>query len=68
VPLQDLSVSQVRIVGKGTLTIDHHDYQIHAIDGTKLPASEKGLKPVPPVAEIVRPDLQGKTVHAPVQP
>jgi hypothetical protein len=60
-PLQDLSVSQVRIVGKGTLTIDHRNYQIHAIDGTKLPASEKRLKPVPPVAEIVRPGLQGET-------
>ena len=68
VPLQDLSVSQVRIVGKGTLTIDHHDYQILAIDGTKLPASGRGLKPVPPVAGIVRPDLRGETAHAPVQP
>ena len=68
VPLQDLSVSQVRIAGKGTLTIDHHDYQILAKDGTKLPASEKDLKPVPPIAEIVRPDLQRETVHTPAQP
>jgi len=68
VPLQDVSVSQVRIVGKGTLTIEYHDYRILPTDGTKLPASEKGLGPVSPVVEIIRPGLQGKTVHAPVHP
>ena len=68
VPLQDVSVSQVRIVGKGTLTIEYHDYRILPTDGTKLPASEKGLGPVPPVVEIIRPGLQGETVHAPVHP
>jgi hypothetical protein len=67
VPLQDLYVSQERIVGKGALTIDHHDYQILAKDGTKLPASEKGLNPVPPVPEIARPDFQRETVHTPFQ-
>jgi hypothetical protein len=67
VPLQGVYASQVRIQGKCTLTIDHHDYQILAKDGTKLPASENGLNPVPPVAEIARPDLQPETVRPPFQ-
>ena len=67
VPLQELCVSQQRIVGKSTLTIDHHDYQILAKDGTKSPTSEKVLNPMPPIAEIARPDLQRETVHTPFQ-
>jgi hypothetical protein len=67
VPLQGVYASQVRIQGKCTLTIDHHDYQILAKDGTKLPASENGLNPVPPVAEIARPDRQPETVRPPFQ-
>ena len=36
VPLQDVSVSEVRIVGKGTLTINHHDYRLLPTNGTKV--------------------------------
>jgi hypothetical protein len=32
-PLKDESITQVRIVGKNTLTIDHHRYEITRVAG-----------------------------------
>ena len=67
-PLQDLSVSQVRIAGKGTLTIDHRDYQILAKDGTRSRANATDSEPMPPIAESVHSDVQKETPRAPAQP
>src|SRR5579885_1367413 len=49
-PLRDETVSQVRIVGKGTLTIDHQDYRILPSDESEVRNNERNTDSVLPAA------------------
>ncbi len=57
-PLRDETVSQVRIVGKGTLTIDHQAYRIFSSHESRFHENERKPEPVPSAAQRSRDGLQ----------
>lgn len=57
-PLRDETVSQVRIVGKGTLTIDHQQYRILSSHESKFPDNGRKSEPVHSAAQHSRDGLQ----------
>jgi hypothetical protein len=67
-PLRDETVSQVRIVGKGTLTIDHQDYRVLPSDESEVRNNERNTEPVLPAAMLGGGGPQGNAAHAPVNP
>ncbi len=67
-PLRDETVSQVRIVGKGTLTIDHQNYRVLPSDESEVRRNQRNTESVPPAAQHTDGGPEGEVAQISVNP